>query len=39
MASAGRIMDTSIPGMMAYQRRKKEDNKDNYKKHVWVLKG
>jgi len=39
MGSNERTMDTSISGMFAYERRKKETNKDNYKKHVWVLKG
>ena len=39
MNSTKREMDTSVSGMMAYDRRKKQDNKNNYKDHSWLLKG
>ena len=39
MDSTNRILNTSISGMLSYERRKKEDNKENYKKHAWLLKG
>ena len=39
MTSNERILNTSIPGMLAYEKKKKEQNKENYRKHVWLLKG
>ena len=43
MNSSNRILNTSIPGMVAYERRKKEilqeKNKQDYENHSWLLKG
>jgi hypothetical protein len=39
MTSTKREMDTSVSGMTAYDRKKKEVNKNNYKDHSWLLKG
>jgi hypothetical protein len=39
MASTDRKLNTSISGMLAYKKIKKDDSKENYEKHVWLLKG
>ena len=39
MDSTKKILNTSISGMMAYERKKKEDNKKSYENHSWLLKG
>ena len=35
MNSTNKILNTAIPGMLGYEKIKKENNKENYKNHVW----
>ena len=39
MTSTNRELNTSIPGMLAYKRIKKNNNEQNYKDFVWLIKG
>jgi len=39
MGSTKRELNTSIPGMLSYERKKKENKKHDYKNHSWLLKG
>ena len=39
MASTNTKLNTSIPGMLGYKKVKKENEKENYEKHAWLLKG
>jgi len=39
MTSTNRQLNTSIPGMLAYKKIKKDQEKKNYKDFVWLIKG
>ena len=39
MSSTNSELNTSIPGMLSYKKVKKDKEKDNYKKNIWLLKG
>ena len=39
MNTTNKVLNTSISGMLAYERKKKEENKQNYNDHSWLLKG
>ena len=43
MASTNKSLNTSIPGMLGYEKLEKEKNKENtinqYQEHLWLLKG
>jgi len=39
MNSTKRELNTSIPGMLAYKKVKKDNEKESYEKYAWLLKG
>ena len=39
MDTTNKFLNTAIPGMPSYERKKKEKNKQNYQDYSWLLKG
>ena len=39
MGSTNSELNTSIPGMLAYKEKQKNQNKENYKDFIWLIKG